>query len=234
MGTQTAFDLNIALGRWRDALAEQSLGSREIEELEEHLHDTIAGLKEAGTLSEEETFLVARRRVGDAEALGEQFRVVKPLLAWKQRGLWMLTGVLLLWTVSALATVVSYGALLFVSRWTDFGTGNPLKLGYAGVVIQVLVWVAVGTLSWRGLKSRISIKPTGLTAGRFLAYLLAATIALRLGSLMLSWWIFTVASPGSFTRLISETSAHSFRLMTLASFGFVSWICWKMRRERMV
>ena len=64
METQTRFDLNAAIESWRAALAAQSdLTTDMRRELETHLQDSIAGLRQHG-LNEEEAFLVARKRVG--------------------------------------------------------------------------------------------------------------------------------------------------------------------------
>src|SRR4051794_3815451 len=59
METQTSFDLNLAIQRWRENLAQSSaLRNENLNELESHLRDSIAALQTAG-LSGEEAFVIA-------------------------------------------------------------------------------------------------------------------------------------------------------------------------------
>ena len=72
------FDLNRALQNWRAQLAASSSVNRENrEELETHLRESIARLRGAG-LSEEEAWLIAQKRFGQAKALGEEFEKIQP------------------------------------------------------------------------------------------------------------------------------------------------------------
>jgi hypothetical protein len=89
MENQTRFDLNAALENWRQELAAQpNLTSEDRRELETHLHDTIAELRRRG-LNEEESFWLARRRVGKLEQLGEEFEKADPTKIWRERVFWM-------------------------------------------------------------------------------------------------------------------------------------------------
>lgn len=64
MENSTAFDLNLAIQRWQNALAQSpALQSEHRDELESHLRDSVSELHAHG-LSEEESFLVAVRRMG--------------------------------------------------------------------------------------------------------------------------------------------------------------------------
>jgi hypothetical protein len=74
MATQTRFDLNAAIEGWRNELAAQrNLSPDASRELETHLQDSIAVLQERG-LSEEEAFLVARKRIGELPLLNREFK----------------------------------------------------------------------------------------------------------------------------------------------------------------
>ena len=87
------FDLNEAIEAWRRELADAGdLRASDIAELETHLRDGFAELR-AGGLSEDESFLIARRRLG-GEELVEEFAKVNPNAIWAERGKWMLLGVL--------------------------------------------------------------------------------------------------------------------------------------------
>jgi hypothetical protein len=73
MEPQTRFDLNRALASWRRQLNAQSgLTADHRRELETHLWDSIADLRQCG-LNEEEAFWLARRRVGALSELGQEF-----------------------------------------------------------------------------------------------------------------------------------------------------------------
>jgi hypothetical protein len=73
MENQTRFDLNAAVENWRQELAAQpNLVSDDRRELETHLRDAIAGFRQRG-LNEEESFWLARRRVGQPPQLGKEF-----------------------------------------------------------------------------------------------------------------------------------------------------------------
>jgi hypothetical protein len=78
MENQTRFDLNAAIENWRNELAAQpNLASDDRRELETHLRDAIAGFRQRG-LNDEESFWLARRRVGQPPQLGEEFVKANP------------------------------------------------------------------------------------------------------------------------------------------------------------
>jgi uncharacterized membrane protein len=103
MENQTRFDLNAAIESWRNELAAQpNLASDDRRELETHLRDAIAGFQQRG-LNDEESFWLARRRVGQPQQIGEEFVKADPAKAWSERLFWMATGI---WGICLLAFVV--------------------------------------------------------------------------------------------------------------------------------
>ena len=73
MENQTGFSLAIALREWRQELDSQlSLSPETRRELEAHLVDTLAELERRG-LNDEESFWLARRRVGQLREVGREF-----------------------------------------------------------------------------------------------------------------------------------------------------------------
>ncbi|MGA2853564.1 MAG: permease prefix domain 1-containing protein [Verrucomicrobiota bacterium] len=89
MENQTRFDLNAAIESWRRELAAQpNLASDDRRELETHLRDAITGFQQRG-LSDEESFWLARRRVGQPTQLGEEFVKADPTKIWRERAFWM-------------------------------------------------------------------------------------------------------------------------------------------------
>lgn len=74
MGRTTRFDLTSAVGTWRNALRRNaSISDDEVEELESHLMDAVNTLSQTG-LSTEESFLVARHRIGEVRTLHSEYR----------------------------------------------------------------------------------------------------------------------------------------------------------------
>ena len=80
MENQTCFDLNAALENWRMELAAQpSLSAENRRELETHLRDTFAEMKVRG-LSEEESFRLASKKLGQLPHIGKEFQKNKVLI----------------------------------------------------------------------------------------------------------------------------------------------------------
>ncbi len=73
MEEPASFDLNRALHEWRAQLADSSSVNREnLAELELHLRDSVVRLCTLG-LSEEEAWMIAQKRFGQANALTKEF-----------------------------------------------------------------------------------------------------------------------------------------------------------------
>ena len=107
MENQTRFDLNAAMENWRHELAAQPpLAPDNRRELETHLRDALAELKARG-LNDEESFWLARRRVGPPQKLAEEFVKNDPAKTWRERVFWAAVIVLAIrfWSeISAIAT----------------------------------------------------------------------------------------------------------------------------------
>jgi hypothetical protein len=104
MENQTRYDLNAAVENWRNELAAQpNLASGDRRELETHLRDAIAGFQQRG-LNDEESFWLARKRVGQPQPLGEEFVKANPVAIWRARAFWMVLAFLVvsLWEPSSL------------------------------------------------------------------------------------------------------------------------------------
>ena len=78
------FDLESQIRKWRSHVqAAGTLGAQDVEELESHLRDSIDELTGRG-VSVEEAFIVSIRRMGDAEALHDEFAKVSTERVWRQ------------------------------------------------------------------------------------------------------------------------------------------------------
>lgn len=83
MENPTRFDLNAAVENWRHELtAQPPFTPDDRRELETHLRDSLAELKARG-LNEEESFWLARRRVGQPQKLGEEFAKADSAKVWR-------------------------------------------------------------------------------------------------------------------------------------------------------
>jgi hypothetical protein len=131
MENQTRYDLGAAIENWQAELAAQANLTPEVRrELEAHLRDAIAGFQQRG-LTEEESFWLARRRVGQPQRLGEEFVKVDPAGVWRERAFWLAFGLLTLrlWNMllfSIFSAAAYYGGSgsktvgEFLPRWIAF------------------------------------------------------------------------------------------------------------------
>jgi hypothetical protein len=112
MENQTRFDLKAAIESWRQELtAQPNLASDDRRELETHLSDAIAGFQQRG-LNDEESFWLARRRVGQPQQLGEEFVKADPAKARRGRIFWMALGIIVFWELTQILTF-SVGIALY-------------------------------------------------------------------------------------------------------------------------
>jgi hypothetical protein len=103
MENQTRFDLNAAVENWRNELAAQpNLASDDRRELETHLRDAIAGFQQRG-LNDEESFVLARHRVGQMQPLDHEFIKNKFIQPWFINRMLVILSVtsLFLWLLTA-------------------------------------------------------------------------------------------------------------------------------------
>ncbi|HVK59030.1 MAG TPA: hypothetical protein VM735_09635 [Candidatus Kapabacteria bacterium] len=143
MENPTGFDLKQATGQWMSTFEHLSLSASDIAELEVHLQDSMAALEGKG-LSAEESFLVAKQRIGSAEKLDREFRKVRPDLLWLKRGCWIVFGALLAPVVTALTTVcVHLVALFFNALGFEWGVIKGIGLVVQFVVFSGLFAIAI-------------------------------------------------------------------------------------------
>ena len=78
------FELESQIRKWRGHLRSSgALGAEELEELESHLRDSVDDLTARGVTAEE-AFLLSVRRMGDTEALSDEFAKVSTESLWRQ------------------------------------------------------------------------------------------------------------------------------------------------------
>ena len=133
MATQTRFDLNTAIETWRNELAAQpQLTPDDRRELERHLNDCVAELRGRG-LGDEESFWLARRRVGQPQQLADEFKKVNPGSVWPERAFWMAVAL-----VGSYAFKIWSDLLAFrVPEWFFVALFGPMVvLLVAGIIIR--------------------------------------------------------------------------------------------------
>jgi len=151
METTTSFNLNRAIQQWRENLAQSpAICSENLDELETHLRDSVAILQ-TRNLSDEESFLVATKRVGSGVTLGREFGKVNAVNIWVERCLWALI-VMQIWTLFqglfASIGLILQLAPLNLSR-SSFGWSTVIQ-----IIFGTTIPLAVTTLIfWRLFKS---------------------------------------------------------------------------------
>jgi len=141
------FDLNEAVAGWRKSLTQQE-GCRvaDVEEMESHLRDEVEHLR-AANLSDEETFLVATHRLGDATSLAREFAKVNRGAIWGYRLFWIAAGLLVYALMDSLAGVVS---LACVTAAAISGSGSH-GLTMVSFAARALTFGGVLFLLYKGI-----------------------------------------------------------------------------------
>lgn len=156
----TTFDVNSALRRWLDSLAQSpQFRPADLAELESHVRDSVVQLETKG-LSSEESFLIATRRVGTMEKLEPEFGKVNRspklilihlvILAFFSAACWFLWGLL---KVAQMSQTSTSGA--WQPRFTMFLIEcRPLMIVPPLLAAAYCLWFALrrnhGRSSWVG------------------------------------------------------------------------------------
>jgi len=212
MENETPFDLEDAIRNWRDSLLRSSrLKAEELEELELHLRDSVGALQKRG-LSEEESWIIAQRRLGHRAALKQEFaKVASPakLLTsgWERfiaaAQIPMPAGPEILRRIISMerdivlpAKIVAIGILLFSFYSSPWFTNVSSELEIGVEVMQNLLWayVAINALA-AGVLLFARRAPLGLLEWMVFAmtlldgvFILLITIAL--GGAEVMYWLF--------------------------------------------
>jgi hypothetical protein len=151
MENQTRFDLNAAVENWRNELAAQpNLASDDRRELETHLRDAVAGFQQRG-LNDEESFWLARRRVGQPPQLVEEFVKADPAGIWRERIFWMTIGVVGSFIFTTSQDILS--VRLQSSNWLEYFYLIPFFI-LVGTILMLRRKYAPGFLSRLEIMSR--------------------------------------------------------------------------------
>lgn len=206
MATQTRFDLNAAMEGWRNELAAQpQLSSDDRRELEKHLADTMAELRQRG-LNEEESFWLARRRIGRPKQLAEEFEKADPVGVWRERVFWMALAILIFFLWECLV-----GRITLLSGW--------IPRYCQSYIYFFLIWLMPICLAILLAKGKLNFPVLG-TAFKNRWLFASSTIAILLLADALQTW---VASGFHMTKLfwVNQILYFGFPLMIVA---LVTWL----------
>jgi len=130
MENQTRYDLNAAVENWQTELAAQANLTPDVRrELETHLRDAIAGFQQSG-LNDEESFWLARRRVGQPQQLGEEFVKADSTGAWRERAFWLAFGLLILRLGNMLLFSIFSPTMFGAAGFRTLGEGLPKSVAF--------------------------------------------------------------------------------------------------------
>jgi hypothetical protein len=155
METPSPFELNLAIRRWRENLAQSTAFQTEnLNELESHLRDSIDRLR-TPQLSDEEAFLIATRRIGQTRQLESEFGKLNRNTIWLGRALWMLIGIQV-WPIFD-RLMSGLASCLFALGWGNV-QHSPSAVGDAwpiffSTLIQLPALVVAIWLTWKVVKN---------------------------------------------------------------------------------
>jgi len=183
MENKTSFDLNGAVQRWKEELAQSpAFSKQDLDELEGHLNDSLVELQRRG-LSQEEPLTIATRRLGSVPTLEREYGRVNHSALWTDRLLWMVLGCAF---VTIVRSIYTLPLILFVPG------GLPPFLAaliwsfpviVAGLILRSMI-KAGGYV--QGLMSSLLCKPGAL----FMALIVAGITPGALMSLTMTKYTF--------------------------------------------
>ncbi len=191
MEPSTRFDLENAIRSWRQRLVEElPAGGDTISELEEHLRTALADLGQRG-LSEEESFLIAFRRLGSPTALAGEFGQSDPAAVWRRRVFWILVG----WVAAHL-----WGSIANLARFSVANLAQKIPVQFVNAfvisvyfligMIPLVVAIQLARGRWKsGLNRWVPMVATRLRAA---AVVIIAGIAI---DALFQWAIISTSRP---------------------------------------
>lgn len=228
MANIVKFDLEEHVRLWRLELQNsESFRAENVSELETHLRDSVATLEGRG-LSRAEAFLIARTRLGKAEAIAGDFEAVNGLSIWRTRALWMVAGILVFSAIRNAAGLASWLAMTGGALVSQ----NGFAIGWLGLAVRGLVILGCCALAWRSLQcresgpGRFSGNPNRWAAGLFAilfmlqcAALVAPALVARVGSPVVLGQIFALGNWGAILFEFLLTGGLVIALVRLSARG---------------
>lgn len=131
--------LNDLIDNWRQKTsASDTLRAEDLDELEQHLRESVDELKNFG-LSDDEAVLIASRRLGDVDEIEAEFSKIDVARSWRRRVCWMMLGFVAFQVFTAVVTIVGSGAHVMAAA---FGA-NGIVLGSVLATAHIVAWAAI-------------------------------------------------------------------------------------------
>jgi hypothetical protein len=229
MENQTRFDLNAAIENWRNELAAQpNMASDDRRELETHLRDAIAGFRQRG-LNDEESFWLARRRVGQPQQLVEEFVKADPAKVWRERAFWMVLAALVL---TLCATSVDYACDFFMGLMFK----NSLNIGgselFTGCFRLLFYWLPISAcvlLLASGRYKFNSLEHVGFFRSR-LRVCMTAILWVSINTIIFAWqsWPRFQSLKHTMAQLPSDSPFHGYTFWIGFWNGLLPTVAWPL------
>jgi hypothetical protein len=174
MENQTRFNLNHAIGAWKQELTNQSgVTAEEARELETHLSEYVATLKNRG-LSDEQAFKSAIERTGSPETIVAEFAKLNPLRNWRGRVYWM--------AFAGLAIPMGATALFMLQMvfFRSFQPENGMFTVWGGVLVLGFLPLLAIALAVTGRTEAFFRQLQRLSHNRWLLLTMTVTVLLAL------------------------------------------------------
>ncbi|MCA9216831.1 MAG: hypothetical protein KDB27_27365 [Planctomycetales bacterium] len=137
-------NINELIADWRTRMANNdTFRVMDIDELEEHLRESVDELVQTG-LALDEAFVVAERRLGSPNELGTEYAKTNGSYVWHHRVFWMTAGHLVATVAGVLITVV---AQLAQTGGIAIGM-NITAAAVVGPAVTVLCWSGAFWILW--------------------------------------------------------------------------------------
>jgi|GEM_PF-3095400 len=202
------FELKDHIEKWRrELILNQSMSRVNADELEAHLNESIEELTSRG-LSEEESYWIARHRLGETRALILEYSKVDPAIIWRKRLLWLLFGYFLFATVPSLVNMFALPIHLLDIKWLLFQ--NHLLFGDRftfPIPLYILVLILIGGIfftftSRRKVFKRKGSHPSDSASRSEISYksivvLLGMVLTINIGAFLLNLIVARVTGPAT-------------------------------------
>jgi hypothetical protein len=210
------FDLEERLEQWRQRFTSmEALRGSDIEELEQHLRDSMAALTSNG-LDAEEAFIIATRRVGAPGSVEREFAKVNGSHIWSQRVFWMAAGVLGYVVCGfAIAAIASLSQIFVV-----FTGGKGASVGFTAVAITCLGWMVVAAALYRRWNKpspdRLLTRRSAGVIGSWVVLAAAVAFAMKVGMQVVFARLLPLSELGQAMMISAAANAMLPVLMPLA------------------
>lgn len=202
-------DVEKHIEQWRADLADSdTLSPSDVRELESHLREEIERLKISG-LSDNEAFIIARRRLGDTSALEVEFAKAHPHRRLTHQAYWMVVGVLGYLLAMRLSTVAASISGLF-GYFVGLRSMWLILLTTTAHITAFALFVAVALFYHARHKNVSTQRVPALIRG-------AAIVAFAIVGL---WWIVALVNPVAYKTMSHETYANVILSRQWAGLGW--------------